>query len=297
MAADLGLLIDSGLPAEMTLDGGNWELPEAVYAIQRLHQDGKLPFLKEALTVFFEGAIYGWGRFMTEFAAGGRIDQATPHEHEAAFVRATNDHNEGCLRKWCTAKCKAPALSLEVWNAKMMHKNNHTDEWLSQNSTSVLDNFIAQEAWRQDKAGISCHTRTWHVQEQKDWVARNKEKRQKAKVNRTARTDKLNAYTPNLDSTYWTDERHDVDIKDMLSWLRALCRKHLVQVPTGLTKTGVGKEGRLKALVELLRELTDDQKAMIMVSGDDIPHAQAPDVSEDLVLSEGEESVGTDKET
>ncbi|TFY75731.1 hypothetical protein EWM64_g8282 [Hericium alpestre] len=296
IVANPDLLLDSGSPSETTLDGSNWERPEAVYAIRRLYQDGKLPFLKELLTAFFKGAVIGWGRFTTEFAPGGRIDQATPREREAAFVRPTNDHNEGRLGKWVTAKRKAPSLSLDVWNAKTMHKDNHTDEWLARNNTPALDQFLTREARLQDSAGATRAQHARHVQEQQERVTRNKERRRKTNANKVARAEKLSAYTPNLDPAYWTAVRRDGDIKEMLSWLRAPSRKHIVQVPTGLTKPGVGKEGRLLALVQLLQRLTDDQKATLSVSGDVIQHPQTAEPPEDLAISEGEESLVTDEE-
>ncbi|TFY78770.1 hypothetical protein EWM64_g5238 [Hericium alpestre] len=196
LAANPELLLNLGSPSETTLDGGNWERPEAVYAVRCLYQEGKLPFLKDVLMAFFEGAVESWGRFMTEFAPGGRIDQATPEERKAAFVRLTNNHNEGRLGKWVTAKRKAPSLSLDVWNAKTMHKDNHTDEWLSSNTTPALDQFLAQEARLQDSTGTMCAQHARHVQEQHERVARNKERRRKAAVNRVACAEKLSAYTP-----------------------------------------------------------------------------------------------------
>ena len=46
---------------------------------------------------FFTGAANTWERFISEFAEGGLIDEATTEEKDLAWLPAVNDENEGAL--------------------------------------------------------------------------------------------------------------------------------------------------------------------------------------------------------
>ena len=42
-----------------------------------------------------------WKRFISEFAPGGLIDEATAEEKELAWMPPTNDINEGAVGSFC----------------------------------------------------------------------------------------------------------------------------------------------------------------------------------------------------
>ncbi|KAI0311301.1 hypothetical protein OF83DRAFT_1223333, partial [Amylostereum chailletii] len=130
-----------------TLDGQNWEHPEAVYAVHRLHQDDRLPFLQPVLRTFLRGALKGWKRFMTEFAPGGRIATATAAELEATASDAANDLSEGSFGWFRDGRHSKPSMTLESWNAKTVHKFNNTDTWetAALENTPSLSTFVRKE--------------------------------------------------------------------------------------------------------------------------------------------------------
>jgi hypothetical protein len=66
------------------IDGQEWQSPEAFTTIQEL--EPSLPHLKPLLVAFFEGAAQIWKHFISEFAPGGLIDEATQQEHDLAWM-------------------------------------------------------------------------------------------------------------------------------------------------------------------------------------------------------------------
>lgn len=78
------------------MDGKLWQRPEAVYAVQS--KTSTLPYIRGTLVAFFEGALTTWKRFTSEFAK----------ERQKAFMKTTNDDNEGVLGAYRVAMRKAP---------------------------------------------------------------------------------------------------------------------------------------------------------------------------------------------
>jgi hypothetical protein len=61
----------------------------------------ELPHLSSVLVAFFQGAAETWKCFISEFAPGGLIDEATADEKDFAWMPPTNDVNEGALGAFC----------------------------------------------------------------------------------------------------------------------------------------------------------------------------------------------------
>ncbi|TFY78907.1 hypothetical protein EWM64_g5098, partial [Hericium alpestre] len=89
------LLASDATHEEGTLDGQNWERPEAFYVVQKLK--GDLPHLSNVLVAFFEGALETWERFVKEYMTDGSFASLTPSLCAQAWMQATNDDNEGTL--------------------------------------------------------------------------------------------------------------------------------------------------------------------------------------------------------
>jgi hypothetical protein len=73
------------------VDGKQWEKPEVMEIILKMLPD--LPFLRQLLVTFFQGAAETWKRFTSGFAPGGLIYEATAEEKDLAWMPSTNDAN------------------------------------------------------------------------------------------------------------------------------------------------------------------------------------------------------------
>jgi hypothetical protein len=111
-----------------TMDGQEWQSPEAFTAIQKLAPS--LPHLKPLLVAFFEGAAQTWKRFISEFAPGGLIDEATQQERDLAWMLPTNDINEGALGSFRVMMRRQPQLTLIGYNAQAMFFHNNTEAFM-----------------------------------------------------------------------------------------------------------------------------------------------------------------------
>src|SRR6266446_9018538 len=87
----------------------------------------ELPYFRELLVAFFTGAAETWARFISEFAPGGLIDEATIEEKDLAWMPTTNDVNEGALGQFCVMIRHQPQLTLPGHNAIAMYFCNDTE--------------------------------------------------------------------------------------------------------------------------------------------------------------------------
>ncbi|TBU57720.1 hypothetical protein BD310DRAFT_949181 [Dichomitus squalens] len=74
------------------LDGQPWDHPDAITGVHRLLP--RLPYLREIVIAFLQGALETWQQFTIEFAPGGTIAQLTEQQRQLAAMPATNDRNE-----------------------------------------------------------------------------------------------------------------------------------------------------------------------------------------------------------
>ena len=135
---DPDFLIGANASFEMgSLDGKKWNNPEVVNVV--LQMIPELPHFKELLVAFFIGAAETWKRFISEFAPGGLIDEATVEEKKLAWMPATNDINEGALGSFRVLMQKQPQLTLLGHNALAMYFNNDTEKFIASKFTEKED--------------------------------------------------------------------------------------------------------------------------------------------------------------
>ncbi|TFK20050.1 hypothetical protein FA15DRAFT_553690, partial [Coprinopsis marcescibilis] len=89
------LVLNSTDYTTATAEGQPWQSEETINKIQELAPT--LPNLKALFLVGLQGSEETWSCFISEFAPGGLIDEATQEEHDLAWLAPTNDVNEGAL--------------------------------------------------------------------------------------------------------------------------------------------------------------------------------------------------------
>ncbi|TFK77921.1 hypothetical protein K466DRAFT_441072, partial [Polyporus arcularius HHB13444] len=112
-----------------TLDGQQWNRPEAFAAVQRLAPS--LPHLRGALIAFLQGTLETWTRFAAEFAPGGAIATLTKAQQDLVYLPATNDANEGSLGSFRVGSRNATNMSLGQWNGRELYKKNETGTYVA----------------------------------------------------------------------------------------------------------------------------------------------------------------------
>ena len=120
-----------------SLNGEEWQNPAVVQHILDLIPT--LPHFYSLLIAFFTGAAETWEWFISEFAPGGLIDQATIEEKELAWMPATNDENEGALGSFCLLMRQQPQLTLLNHNALSMFYRNNTQAFMAAKFTKEED--------------------------------------------------------------------------------------------------------------------------------------------------------------
>ena len=119
------------------LNGEEWQNLDVV---EKIHDcASSLPHLKDLLVAFFKGAAETWKRFISEFAPGGLIDEATTEERELAWMPATNDENEGALGSFRCLMRSQPQLTLLSHNALAIFFRNNTQAFMAAKFTEAAD--------------------------------------------------------------------------------------------------------------------------------------------------------------
>src|SRR6266511_4189229 len=118
-------------------NGEEWQNLDVV---EKIHdRASSLPHLKDLLVAFFKGAAETWKHFISEFAPGGLIDEATAKEKELAWMPATNDENEGSLGSFCRLMRQQPQLTLLGHNTMAMFFKNDTEAFMAAKFTEKED--------------------------------------------------------------------------------------------------------------------------------------------------------------
>jgi hypothetical protein len=133
------------------MDGMLWDRPEVMEMIGKISKE--LPYLKQLVVAFFQGAAETWKRFTSEFAPGGLIDEATTEEKDLAWMPPTNDANEGALGAFHVLMRHQPQLTLQQYNAQAMFHQNRTQEFMQQKFQLEDHQFIRQMARSADSQG------------------------------------------------------------------------------------------------------------------------------------------------
>ncbi|KAJ1309800.1 hypothetical protein OPQ81_006565 [Rhizoctonia solani] len=161
-----------------SLDGGVWDRPEVVYRISWMSH--KLPDLRTMLVAFFEGALETWERFTSEFKEGGVIAQATQEQRDMAWVTPTNDISEGLLGQCRQMLRRAPTMTDEQLNARLMWGHNGTYEWAKRTLNDASAQFVRQEARNIDTSGANRKLRTEFTTALEAKAVSNRERQAKA---------------------------------------------------------------------------------------------------------------------
>ena len=137
-----------------TMDGTPFTRPEAVYAIQRISSDTvTYPHIRRLLASFLNGAMETWIHFLQEFASGGKIDGATATQRRSAFMKTTNDDNEGALGTVRTSLRHAPCMSLSHFNSRLMYKKNNTSSYITKSLGPEEQKRLRKKARENDCRG------------------------------------------------------------------------------------------------------------------------------------------------
>jgi hypothetical protein len=171
------------------MDGKPWSNPEVWNAIHNLMP--QLPNLSSVMVAFFKGTLPAWERFISEFATGGDIDQATPEEIERACAPPTNDHNEGILgtyRQYSGTKTKT---TIETFNAQQMCKRNGTENFMEENFEDEDHKFVMRASRDQEILHIEQNRRAAIMNHHLEKVEKKKQKRQKKTDKATEKAKRL----------------------------------------------------------------------------------------------------------
>ncbi|KAH9849141.1 hypothetical protein C2E23DRAFT_936343 [Lenzites betulinus] len=145
-----------------SLDGLDWECPEAISAV--LKRAPELPYLKPLLLAFLRGALTTWVRFTQEFAPGGAIDRASEAELDAAWIFPTNDHNEGALGRYRSWTRTHPNANEAYFNAQVKCAHNETEDFiLTHLNTPEDEKYLRHTARTFDSSGHAALRRREHV--------------------------------------------------------------------------------------------------------------------------------------
>ncbi|KEP45955.1 hypothetical protein V565_228100 [Rhizoctonia solani 123E] len=154
IAKDPGLLlIPDPSGALTTLDSKPWDRPEVVY--RALCLVPQLPNVYPLLSAFFYGALKAWERFASEFNEEGIIHQASQEQRDSAWVPATNDVSEGALGQRRQMHRRAPTMTDEQFNARVIWKRNETEKWAKEMLTEEDEKYVRREARDLDASGAS----------------------------------------------------------------------------------------------------------------------------------------------
>ncbi|RPD55279.1 hypothetical protein L226DRAFT_470707 [Lentinus tigrinus ALCF2SS1-7] len=153
------------------LDGRPCERPEVFAAVQKLAPT--LPWLRDALMDGLKGGLETWERFTTEFAPGAPALSAKARGK--AWMKPTNDDNEGGLGTRRVRKRICPSMSEHQHNAREMGKVNNTLAYMKDFTEAELG-FTRTEGRR---LGASCLEKRRHeeiVQDDEEQVNRKRQK-------------------------------------------------------------------------------------------------------------------------
>ncbi|KAI0352435.1 hypothetical protein OH77DRAFT_1460105 [Trametes cingulata] len=200
-----------------TLDGRPWERPDAFYAVHRLA--ARLPHLEPLLVEFFSGALDTWRDFTTEFVSGGLIDTLTSSERRRAWMRTTNDDNEGALGSYRISARRAPSLTLHQYNARTMYKLNETGDFIKAYLSAEGHLYLRAEARKMDGSGLERKRKREQAEYDERVVGEKRRKDQQKVETQAAKQELLNGLTPVLDPS----EVQDLivsSLKLQLDWYR-----------------------------------------------------------------------------
>ena len=171
------------------MDGKEWENPDVLEAVQRLLPEP--PYITPTLVAFFEGAAETWKHFMSEFAPGGLIDEATVEEKDLAWMPPTNDANEGALGAFRVLMRKQPWLILLQYNAQAMYHRNKTHEFMQRKFHAEDYKYIHKLACNLKPDSLDVKRKNMLVEHNEADIQRRKKASEKRKINAAVNARKV----------------------------------------------------------------------------------------------------------
>jgi hypothetical protein len=171
---------DIGLPKTFT--GGVIDRPEVFYAV--LARSRTLPHLPQLVSAFFQHAHKKWVTFSAEFAQDEKIAHMSPKARCAAWLNTTNDLNEGALGLLRVTMRRAPNMSLQGYNARMLLKKNHVLEYIE--SLGPQERAFARHEANRLASGGTEHLRRIHMAHKRLEISKANAKKQEERTQRMA---------------------------------------------------------------------------------------------------------------
>jgi hypothetical protein len=140
-----------------------------------------LPNIKPVFVAFIRGARETFERFTSEYAPGGKLDQATPEQRWRAWMPATNDANEGVLGWMRRMLRERTQLSLLVANGIAMYRRNDTAQFVKTHFRDEDELYCMQEARKLDTNGSDKEFQRLYVETAQRQVAEELKKRHERK--------------------------------------------------------------------------------------------------------------------
>ncbi|KAJ7748172.1 hypothetical protein DFH07DRAFT_962243 [Mycena maculata] len=179
IAANPQTLLNPNTPLnELTIDGAPFRDPLLLESIRQLLPDLKSPFL--LISRMFTGAETGWIIFTPEFHIGGTINRLTPEQRRILFVLSTNDCSEGMLGTHTVHMRYHPNSTTHSFSNQTRTERNNTEAFIKKCCDPAVEKFVMREV-RKDG------TRQLRAQFRREWLARQREKAEKA-LKRRAKT-------------------------------------------------------------------------------------------------------------
>ncbi|QRV88435.1 hypothetical protein RhiJN_16453 [Ceratobasidium sp. AG-Ba] len=201
------------------LDAQPWERPEVIYKILSLRS--RLPKLSLAISNFFKGALQTWERFGSEFDEGGVISNPTLEQRWSAWLPSTNDVSEGLLGQCRQMIRRAPTITDNQRNARVMWPRNNTYQWAKTTLSNSDEQFIRNEARTIDSGGYNKILREEINSALEERAKANRRRQAKATERKSNHKRKLAMVKLMDDTTYNTLSLMKVkDLDDQIDKLR-----------------------------------------------------------------------------
>lgn len=221
------ILIGEGVSYETaTLDSNPWQDEAAMNTL--LESRDRLPNLREALILFFEGALETWERFTPEFRPDSEAMLATLEECTCAWRPSTNDDNEsGCARVHTLLRTAPNMMELQL-KARVVGEVNQTGQWMAENfdEDSKLGQYIRTETRHLDESKHHQQQNTVTIEAGIQGVKERCEKKEKqeemVQKKRVDMLESLDGFEPVLNPTHLRDMEWREDtithMKLQLAW-------------------------------------------------------------------------------
>ena len=179
-----------------SLDGKDWERPQAFYAVQYYSKD--LPHLRDLLIAFLVESRVAWVRFSFELTnPEGPIALATPAQKKRAFMESSNDQCEGSFANFRQTARRNPTMSLVQYNARQMYKINRTHEYIRTLSPEMRT-FLRRITRQQDESGANRDSKLRLARHKEQIVVDKVEKDRVTAEQKQAAIDEVNRVSPIL---------------------------------------------------------------------------------------------------